>query len=148
MDTYDRCLACHPPCCECRGLAALGFAVSGRQAHYVSVEMDDASRQARARRVVAPWRQDGSVLCPNDRLVCKFYGVDIVVDRANTWSITATMAQVRSLRDCMAYEVDDGEMLHSFQIDSTDDVQAFLDTITSKRTWSAAPSLRNFCRMH
>ncbi|KAH9142022.1 hypothetical protein LEN26_005165, partial [Aphanomyces euteiches] len=67
-------------------------------------------------------------------LCANVYGVDIVVDHANTWSIMATMAQVRSLRDCMAYEVDDGEMLHSFQIDSTDDVQAFLDTITSKRT--------------
>ncbi|CAK4840911.1 unnamed protein product [Aphanomyces euteiches] len=51
-------------------------------------------------------------------LCANVYGVDIVVDRANTWSITATMAQVRSLRDCMAYEVDDGEMLHTFQIDS------------------------------
>ncbi|KAG9401372.1 hypothetical protein AC1031_009236 [Aphanomyces cochlioides] len=76
------------------------------------------------------------------------YGVDIMVNRANTWSVTTTMTEVRSLRDCMACEVADGAILHTFQIDSTDDVQAFLDAITLKRTWSAVPSLRNFCRMH
>ncbi|KAG9401454.1 hypothetical protein AC1031_009319 [Aphanomyces cochlioides] len=38
------------------------------------------------------------------------HGVEIMVNCANTLSITATMAQVRSLRDCMAYEVADGEV--------------------------------------
>ncbi|KAH9130136.1 hypothetical protein LEN26_008818 [Aphanomyces euteiches] len=59
----------------------------------------------------------------NDTIV---YIVHIAADKSTKWRITATVGEVRKLRDCMQREVEDGDGLLVFEINSVHGMQVFL----------------------